>query len=498
MIDPDNGIELRTATIGSNVLPSLALLFMVAFITFAVTWRLGPIIAVAASVVLALVVVVCAKPESATAIVVFALYTNIPFVLYSIGGVPIYMAASVLVLILIPLLYYILFEHRAVVFTRPFLLLLVYLVAATASAVLSANAADSAGRLASYMVEGLLVYWLFTNTIRSLETLRRVIWILILAGLVLSALTTYQGFTKNYQQTFGGLAQVQALDEETGELLPQPRAAGPIGETNRYAQVLLMLLPLTIFRWMDERSRFRRAILVLSVALMLSAIAFTFSRGAGVAAIFMLLLMRLLGYINTRHVIVTVLLVFLVLAAIAPVYLVRFNKLGSANDMRAADGAIRGRATENLAALKIFCFNPVFGVGPGQAPKLIQVYGDTEGYRRLDTSRRAHNMYLEEMAETGIVGFTAFMAVLITTLSQLERARRYFSKVTPEKADLAASMLVALATYMCSALFLHLAFIRYHYLLLALAGVTFHLLREEAARATSHPPKAATSLVSQQ
>jgi putative inorganic carbon (HCO3(-)) transporter len=461
---------------------SVAIVFGVAFVAFTATWRLGVFVATAAVAVLVLVSVMCAKPDAATGVVVFALYTNTPSVAYSFEGVPIYIAGSVLALILIPFLYYLIFEHRPVVFTRPFRLMLVYLAVSLASAAVSRDAAQSAGRISAYLAEGIAIYFLVTNTIRSQKSLRVVTWALVLAGMLLGALSTYQGVTRKYQQNFGGLAQVQTVDEDTGERLAQPRAAGPIGETNRYAQLMLVLLPLALFRWWDERSILLRAASAVAVLVIVSAIAFTFSRGAGVAAILMLLLLRVLGYLKTKHLIVAIAAAGLVCAAIAPLYLLRFSRLSSATDIRSADSAMRGRATENLAALRIFLGHPLLGVGPGQAPVLIQVYGNADGYRRLDTSRRAHNMYLEELAETGVVGFLTFIAIVASTLIQLERARRYCSEFRSEEAHLITGILVAIATYMFSALFLHLAFIRYYYLLLALGGVTAHLLGDQASQ----------------
>ena len=48
-----------------------------------------------------------------------------------------------------------------------------------------------------------------------------------------------------------------------------------------------------------------------------------------------------------------------------------------------SDTSMRGRATENLAALNIFLDHPMLGVGPGQTQMYTAKYGDEEGITRL-------------------------------------------------------------------------------------------------------------------
>jgi putative inorganic carbon (HCO3(-)) transporter len=65
------------------------------------------------------------------------------------------------------------------------------------------------------------------------------------------------------------------------------------------------------------------------------------------------------------------------------------------------------------AAMNIFRDNFFFGAGPGMYEKLV--YNYSKGYVQL----HAHNTYLEILAELGIVGLTAFLAIFINFYSRV-------------------------------------------------------------------------------
>ena len=113
------------------------------------------------------------------------------------------------------------------------------------------------------------MYFLIINVVRDLPTLRRVTWALLLAGCLMGGLSIFQKVTHTENNIYGGLAQVSSDFEgnmsrqdlrsgsigQNGEVVGQVRAAGPIGETNRYGQRLVVLLPLAVLRFCTESSR---------------------------------------------------------------------------------------------------------------------------------------------------------------------------------------------------------------------------------------------------
>jgi O-antigen ligase len=151
------------------------------------------------------------------------------------------------------------------------------------------------------------------------------------------------------------------------------------------------------------------------------------------------------------------------------------------SDSRPDDGAILGRATSNLAALNVFADHPVLGVGPGRyQTDYSQAYANELGMRHFTTPRRAHNLYFEVAADTGILGLVTFLGVVGSTLVGLWRVRRRWMERRPEYAHLATALFLAVAGYMLSGFFLHLAYIRYFWLLMALANSAIWILRREA------------------
>jgi O-antigen ligase len=151
-----------------------------------------------------------------------------------------------------------------------------------------------------------------------------------------------------------------------------------------------------------------------------------------------------------------------------------------------------GRETENLAALHTFIDHPVTGVGPGvYFAEYSRDYANRLGLRYLGSERRGHSLYLELTADTGIIGLTAFIAMVGVPLVLLFRSARYWRDRDPERAIIASSFLFALIAYLASAMFLHLSYQRYFWAVLALASAALWVLRRDQADGPSQREAAA-------
>jgi len=170
----------------------------------------------------------------------------------------------------------------------------------------------------------------------------------------------------------------------------------------------------------------------------------------------------------------------LLVVLVAPEYAYRLSTVAglSSNGFSTASSSIRGRLTENLASVNIFFDHPILGVGPGQTKLYTAKYGNEVALKRIEGSRRGHSMYLEELADTGLVGFAVFISVPLWIIRALARTRRQCLVRRPEHADLASGFLLAVLTYLTTAVFLHLSYPRYYWLLLALAAATVHILHQ--------------------
>jgi O-antigen ligase len=389
-------------------------------------------------------------------------------------------------LLFAPLVAHVVIGRRALVFTAPMALMVGYLVAMVLSATVAAEATPgTVSQIGTYLMEGLILVVLIVNVIRTPEMLRSVVWMVLMAGATMGAISLWQEITHSYGNTLGGLAQVESLTykvQHGAEQQLRPRLAGPIGEKNRYAQIMLVLLPLAVWLVRTERRRGLRLAGSALGALTLAGALLTFSRGAFVALVLTVLAALAMRFLRPRQVIPMAVVLIGLTFVIAPDFITRVQSLSSVDvaasaDSGQADAALRGRATENIAAFNTFRDHPVIGVGPGE---FFERYSQSEGnaldLRFLVTRRHAHNLYLEMAADVGVVGLALFMAIVLLTMAQLRRLSLVWERRRPELAELARALILALVAYLASGVFLQLSFQRYFWFLIALANATIWML----------------------
>jgi len=441
------------------------------------------------------------RPELATLLAVFLLYINFPAILTKQHGIPAVVAGTFILLLGVPLLHFLVVERKRLKADTAFYLMMLLLVVLLVSSLKAVDHTIARQRIHEYLFEGLLLYWLIINVVRSTHTLRRLLWTLILAGGLLGALSLYQEATGSYTQEFGGLAyrNYEVLVNEAGDVRESSqiqrrrtwdRAQGPVNEPNRFAQILIVLLPFAIYLHRTAGSSTSRMWAASLGMLILAGIILTLSRGAFVALVLMAAAMMGIRWIRPSRVLV-LLVVFVIIAPTMPFVVARINSLRQTISVvggdpstasRQADGATLGRTTVMLAALHVFLDHPVVGVGPGQFSKF---YG-AEYSRRPELNfhaihhqtLRAHNLYLEAAAETGVVGLGTFLGIVGGLMHGLWRARRRWLHLEPGASDLATAFFLSLLAYLWTGMFLHLSYSRYYWILLALAGAALHILSQ--------------------
>jgi O-antigen ligase len=426
------------------------------------------------------------RPDDTTVIILFALYANLAVVAIKFFNVPSVIAGASFILLIIPIMNYLFVRREPLILDQLLLMMIMYAIALLISGIASGRMADALDRIVSYLVEGLILYFLVVNAVRNYSQLRKATWALILSGVLMGSLSMYQEFTKSYHNQFGGLAQVKESVIGTGETdmfgrkVKRQRLAGPIGSKNRYAQIMVVLLPLAFFRMLGEKKRSLKWLAAISCIPILAGALLTFSRGAGITIFLLLVLMTFLRYIKVWQFVLAMVLAVGVVFIAVPDYVYRTYKAiegltsVASNQVEEADASVKGRATVGLAALHMFLDHPILGVGPGLSQVYMIEYSK-EGFRKIDTERRAHNMYLEELADTGIVGFTLFMAIIFFVLFSLARLRRQYKDQYPQMVMLATGYMLGLVGYLLTAVFLHLSYVRYFWVIIALCGATIHI-----------------------
>jgi putative inorganic carbon (HCO3(-)) transporter len=449
-------------------------------------------------------------PDLVVLLFVFVFYTNLAVVLTRFHGVPHIVASGIAVLLLVPIVKYLVVERQPVVVTPVLPLVFVFLAALFLSGTLSQEPDVVRGAIDLYLTEGLLLYLLVSNAVRTTHMLTMVVWTLIAAASLLGALSVVQELTHTYENDYAGFAQVDRLDvggnfniapDTAEEKELRPRLGGPLGSENRYAQILAVIFPFALIRaFREPRRRFRLLGAGASI-LIASGVILSFSRGAAVALAATIVLMVLLRELRLRHVVLALTALTAVVLVAFPHYLIRIGSLEKITALSTAetssdgpDSAIVGRQTENLAAWNTFLDHPLTGVGPGvYFHEYSREYANRLGIRYLESDRRGHSLYLEMAADIGMVGLAAFVAMVGSALVLLHRSRRYWRRLDPERSMLAGSIFFGLIAYLASAAFLHLSYQRYFWIMLALASSAVWALRaDEAEGVPEHEATGAT------
>lgn len=468
-----------------------ARLFLVAFfalsgaITIGVVATKDPLLAIGGLVGILFLLALFRWPDTATLLVVFYIYANVGPVAMNYHGVPSYIAMGFPVLLTIPLISYLLLRREKLIITPVLYLILLLSVIYILGAVFSSDFTVASRKLIDFFLEGLLLYLFLTNVIRSPLMLKRVVWVLLISGALIGGLALYQQVTNTFDNNYGGFAQTQTdasfgtgVENLQGEVRQQ-RLSGSIGEKNRFAQNMLMLVPLGLFQLLIYRSTWARILALLFTSLIIVGGALAFSRGGAVGFMLLILIMALLRYIKFYQLVILILGAYLVLWMF-PQYGGRIATLSVFTDVAStessaplteADGAIRGRATDIIASLLIFSDHPLVGVGPGMVQYYTQEYSRDLGLRYLTGNKEAHSLFPGMAAEAGILGLICFVLMLYITLRDLVRARKQWLESHPDWSYLATAFFLVLMSYIVTGLFLHMSYMRFFYLMLALAVV---------------------------
>lgn len=442
-------------------------------------------------------------PEGATLLVVFLLYVNFPAILTKQHGAPEAAAGSFILLLGLPLVHHLIAARGRLKVDTTFQLMVLLLLVYAASSFAAVDRSIALGRIWLYLLEGLLLYWLMVNVIPSVGTLRRVVWAVLAAGSLVSLLCIYQDFTGDYRQEFGGLAYrnfVTAVEEEEEAVAASPRegretwnrAQGPVNEPNRFAQIMIVLLPLAVFMHRTARAAGPRLAAGGAGVLILIGTLLTLSRGAMVTLLLMTIAMAAVRWVRTSHVAIAAAVVVLAIPIVTPFFIPRVLSIvnagavvrGDADVYR--DGAVLGRTTSMLTSLNVFLDHPVLGVGLGQYSRFYSLeYSRNPDvqFRDLREPRRAHTLYFEAAAETGLIGLVTFLSIVGYLLRRLWGARRALLERDRYAADLATALSMSLIAYLITALFLHLSYQRYYWFLIALASAALHVIAARQSRA---------------
>ncbi|MFW2388174.1 MAG: O-antigen ligase family protein [Polyangiales bacterium] len=225
--------------------------------------------------------------------------------------------------------------------------------------------------------------------------------------------------------------------------------AGLLGDPNDLALVLLIYVPLFAELGLGS-SGFQRLGWFALLAVLVAGIFATVSRGGALG----LMAALAFTFYDRGALSVRLILAPTLAAAVLVMLLVAGVNERSSGAFQAGqlDESAQGRLDMWASGIRMTAYNPLFGVGFGQFPD------NYHSYARNPVNwepRDAHNSFIKAAAETGVVGFIPFMALIFLTLRLAYRARKAdVPEDEPMERAVRRSMLPSMVGFCVAAFFL--------------------------------------------
>ncbi len=237
---------------------------------------------------------------------------------------------------------------------------------------------------------------------------------------------------------------IQAILSYTGINRSGGTGYGP----NEFAIMILPFIAVTFYMALTEKSKALRVILIGVTFIILFALFSTVSRGGIIGLGGMLLISTFKAKRKILAIILVCITVALFLYMMPEAMHERFEKTqisetGQGIGVGDIDSTTR-RFNLSVAAWRMFLTHPLFGVGVGN------YYYENRNYAQVSPGR-AHNMYLEMMAELGIVGIVLFLGIIFYTFRSLSKIIKSQSEIS----GYARGFYIGLVGFLVAGIFLH-------------------------------------------
>lgn len=369
-------------------------------------------------------------------------------------------------------------QNKPFIFRRTEIALLLYLVVLTISSFIGDRDVNHTLSLNAILDIGkdLLMMVIVIQLSYDEKVWKRAIWILLLSAAFVSSFTWYHFATGDYDNDFIGLAtsRTDAVGGMTDSEISFYRSGGQVGDPNYYAQTLTMVIPIAIALMLFSFRKYHRILAFLCLFLIAGAVVFTYSRGGLVVMVIIsLVTLYWLGVKMRRLIFLSVLVGMLALPILPPSYIQRVTALlgiGGAEAGQTTDVSLLGRTSEILVTLQMFQDRPILGIGYSLYEEYYLQYSSQLGLDDRFENRSAHSLYLEALAETGIVGVGALLFMYFVIYRSAFTAIRTLGRIG--RGDLVPwlkALILSLSAYLMTSALLHDAF--GHYLRLCIALV---------------------------
>lgn len=338
-----------------------------------------------------------------------------------------------------------------------------YMVSLAATALVAKNPGLTIEETISSAKRAVFVV-LMTAIITDRVRFRWAVYGVVTGATFLGFLTVIQSvFSVQYMDFYGFGRVTQA---EIADHIDSWRYIGPVDDPNYYAQLLLLALPLIAIAAVSFGKSVSGFVFALAAAIVFSAMLMTLSRGTLLAG---LVVLGVAFWGQRKKFFLGAILVIAAAAVaiqFAPSTVVQ-RFVGVIDDLSSAmsgngfiaDKAIAGRLAEMEAAIRLFFEHPVFGAGYANFDALYQDIARLNSLMSRGAGRETHNLYLEILAERGVVGLAVFAGLIALVISSAgQGARAMAASGHRLEADFSRAAVLSITGYLATSFFLHEAF----------------------------------------
>ncbi len=239
------------------------------------------------------------------------------------------------------------------------------------------------------------------------------------------------------------------------------RMRGFSTDPNYFAITLVMIIPLIFTLLVKEIIIWKRIALSVLFLLFFMGIVFSYSRG-GVVGLVSVLGILLFNRRNLKRNLLSIFLIAFVLSQVVPPqFWLRVKSIVNFQ----ADLSIIKRLMLFKTGISMFLHHPFLGIGWGN------FVNASEGYIGL-FGGLAHNMYLEVLAEMGVIGFIPFIGIIWLALRNFQKGSVGFSDLQEfEMLAISRGLMVGFIGFLISGFFLSVQEYKIFFIMLALSSV---------------------------
>ncbi len=267
-------------------------------------------------------------------------------------------------------------------------------------------------------VKALLFFFFLANNLRRREDISFVLQAFFL-GLMVQALIIGMQYYKGTNIGLLGLGEPSSVLAFEMQMADIARPGGTIGHCNHLARYIGLLLPIAYILTFVAKSRSQRWFAGLTSVAGTVALIYTLTRSSWMALGLSITLMLPYMFVHrlfSMRTIGKVFLSFLLLAGVIAIFSqVIWGRL-TTYDL----GSARTRVTTAKVAWKIIQDHPLIGIGINNYGSVLPKYWSAED--RFTKRAAVHNTYLLYAAEIGLLGFGAFLWLLISFFVRIRRA----------------------------------------------------------------------------